>query len=88
MSQFNTKSQLMSGSEIDRSLVRLAHEIVEKSKAAEDLVVIGIRRRGAVLGQRLAEKLEAVAGHSFPLGALDIIEFCVARLVRPRRNHQ
>ncbi len=72
MSHFQTKSQLMSGSEVDRSLVRLAHEIIEKSKAPEHIVVIGIRRRGAVLGERLAEKLEAVAGQPFPLGILDI----------------
>ena len=72
MNQFKTKSQLMSGSEVDRSLVRLAHEIVEKSPVAEDLVVVGIRRRGAVLGKRLAAKLEAVAGHPFPFGVLDI----------------
>jgi len=72
MSQFQTKSQLMSGSEVDRSLVRLAHEIVEKAQPSNEVVVIGIRRRGAVLGQRLAEKLEAVAGHPFPQGILDI----------------
>ena len=72
MSHFQTKSQLMSGSEVDRSLVRLAHEILEKTPAPEDVAIIGIRRRGAVLAERLAEKLEALAGHPFPLGVLDI----------------
>lgn len=72
MSQFQTKSQLMNSSEIDRSLVRLAHEIIEKTQDPGEAVVIGIRRRGAVLAERLAEKLEALAGHPFPLGVLDI----------------
>ena len=47
------KGQLMSASEIDRTLVRLAHEIVEKSNGSEDLALIGIKRRGVPLAQRL-----------------------------------
>lgn len=62
----------MSGSEVDRSLVRLAHEIVEKTLSSQQLVVVGIHRRGAVLGERLAEKLKDVAGHAVPFGSLDI----------------
>ena len=57
MSQTQTKSQLMSGSEVDRSLVRLAHEIIEKTPSSQQLVVVGIHRRGAVLGERLAESV-------------------------------
>jgi pyrimidine operon attenuation protein/uracil phosphoribosyltransferase len=72
MSQTQTKSQLMSGSEVDRSLVRLAHEIIEKTPLSQQLVVVGIHRRGAVLGERLAEKLKDVAGHEIPFGSLDI----------------
>ena len=72
MSHFQTKSQLMSGSEVDRSLVRLTHEIIEKTPTPGSAVVIGIRRRGAVLAERLTGKLEALAGHPFPLGVLDI----------------
>ena len=53
------KSQLMSGSEIDRTLVRLAHEVVEKNEALDRLAIIGIHRRGAVLGERLAGKIRA-----------------------------
>ena len=62
----------MSGSEVDRSLVRLAHEVVEKSPSIQQLVVVGIHRRGAVLGERLAEKLTDIAGHEIPFGTLDI----------------
>ena len=46
------KSQLMSASEIDRTLVRLAHEVVEKNEGLDRLAIIGIHRRGAVLGER------------------------------------
>lgn len=66
------KSQVMTGSEIDRTLVRLAHEVVEKNESLEHLAIIGIRRRGAVLGQRLAAKIEQLENCSMPVGILDI----------------
>ena len=47
------KGRLMSASEIERTLVRLAHEIVEKSNGSEDLALIGIKRRGIPLAERL-----------------------------------
>jgi pyrimidine operon attenuation protein / uracil phosphoribosyltransferase len=62
----------MSASEIDRTLVRLAHEILEKTTNPDDLVFIGIRRRGVPLAQRLARKIEAIEGRSVPVGILDI----------------
>ena len=49
----------MSASEIDRTLVRLAHEILEKTKDLDKLAFIGIRRRGVPLAQRLAAKIES-----------------------------
>jgi pyrimidine operon attenuation protein/uracil phosphoribosyltransferase len=54
------KAQLMSASEIDRTLVRLAHEVLEKSPNLDQLAFIGIRRRGVPLAQRLAHKIEAL----------------------------
>ena len=48
-----TKGRLMSASEIERTLVRLAHEIVEKSNGSEDLALVGIKRRGVPLADRL-----------------------------------
>ena len=51
------KAQLMSASEIDRTLVRLAHEVVEKSPDLERLAFIGVCRRGVPLAQRLARKV-------------------------------
>jgi pyrimidine operon attenuation protein/uracil phosphoribosyltransferase len=66
------KSQLMSASEIDRTLVRLAHEILERTKDLDKLVFIGIRRRGVPLGQRLAKKIESLERRTIPVGILDI----------------
>ena len=66
------KSQLMSASEIDRTLVRLAHEILEKTKDLEQLAFVGIRRRGVPLAQRLAAKIQALENRTIPVGLLDI----------------
>ncbi len=66
------KAQLMSASEIDRTLVRLAHEILEKSADLGKLAFIGIRRRGVPLAQRLAAKIEALEKRQIPVGILDI----------------
>ena len=78
MSLIREKSQLMSASEIDRTLVRLAHEILEKSGDLDKLAFIGIRRRGVPLAQRLARKIEALekraipVKRTIPVGILDI----------------
>ena len=66
------KAQLMSASEIDRTLVRLAHEILEKTKDLNQLAFIGIRRRGVPMAQRLAAKIEALESRKIPVGILDI----------------
>jgi pyrimidine operon attenuation protein/uracil phosphoribosyltransferase len=72
MSLTREKAQLMSASEIDRTLVRLAHEILERTRDLEKLVFIGIRRRGVPLAQRLSKKIEALERHAIPVGILDI----------------
>jgi pyrimidine operon attenuation protein/uracil phosphoribosyltransferase len=66
------KSQLMSASEIDRTLVRLAHEILERTEKLDNLVFIGIRRRGVPLAQRLSKKIEGLEKRGVPVGILDI----------------
>jgi len=66
------KSQLMSASEIDRTLVRLAHEVLERTEDLNQLAFIGIRRRGVPLAQRLAEKILALEQRTVPVGVLDI----------------
>ena len=62
----------MSASEIDRTLVRLAHEIVEKNNGIQDLVLVGIKRRGVPLANRLAKLIEKIEKKPVPTGTLDI----------------
>jgi pyrimidine operon attenuation protein/uracil phosphoribosyltransferase len=66
------KRQLMTASEIDRTLVRLAHEILEKTTDLSQLAFIGIRRRGVPLAQRLAAKIASLEDRPIPVGILDI----------------
>jgi pyrimidine operon attenuation protein / uracil phosphoribosyltransferase len=66
------KRQLLSAQEIDRTLQRVAHEIVEQSGGAKDLVLIGVRRRGVPLSQRLAKAIKGFTGIDVPVGILDI----------------
>jgi pyrimidine operon attenuation protein/uracil phosphoribosyltransferase len=54
------KGRLMSASEIERTLVRLAHEIVEKSNGNADLVLVGIKRRGVPLAERLGKLISHI----------------------------
>jgi pyrimidine operon attenuation protein / uracil phosphoribosyltransferase len=72
MPQTREKAQLMSASEIDRTLVRLAHEILEKTKDLDKLAFAGIQRRGVPLAHRLAAKIEALEKRTIPVGVLDI----------------
>jgi len=66
------KGQLMSAAEIDRTLQRVAHEIVEKSGGTKHLALIGIRRRGVPLAQRIAQAMRGIDGVEVPVGILDI----------------
>lgn len=66
------KVQLMSASEIERTLVRLAHEIIEKSNGSADLGLVGVRRRGVPLAERLAKTIERIEKKPVPVGVLDI----------------
>jgi pyrimidine operon attenuation protein/uracil phosphoribosyltransferase len=72
MIQTREKAQLMSASEIDRTLVRLAHEVLEKCEDLDRLAFIGIRRRGVPMAQRLAAKIKALENLTIPVGFLDI----------------
>jgi pyrimidine operon attenuation protein / uracil phosphoribosyltransferase len=66
------KGRLMSASEIERTLVRLAHEIVEKSNGSADLALIGIKRRGIPLAERLGKLISGIEKHKVDTGVLDI----------------
>jgi len=66
------KTQLMTATEIDRTVQRLAHEIVEKSGGTSNLALIGIRRRGVPLAKRIAQAMRGIDGVDVPVGILDI----------------
>jgi pyrimidine operon attenuation protein/uracil phosphoribosyltransferase len=66
------KGRLMSSSEIERTLVRLAHEIVERSNGSANLGLIGIKRRGFPLAQRIAKLIETIEKSPVDTGVLDI----------------
>jgi pyrimidine operon attenuation protein/uracil phosphoribosyltransferase len=66
------KTQLMTATEIDRTVQRLAHEIVEKSGGTANLALIGIRRRGVPLARRIALAMRGIDGVDVPVGILDI----------------
>jgi pyrimidine operon attenuation protein/uracil phosphoribosyltransferase len=70
--QIREKSQLMSASEIERTLVRLAHEIIEKNNGISELGLVGVRRRGVPLAQRLGKMIERIEKNPIPVGTLDI----------------
>ena len=62
----------MAPEDIRRTLARIAHEIIEQSKTAEHLVLIGMHTRGVPLAKRLATFIEDLEGRKIPIGALDI----------------
>lgn len=66
------KGRLMSASEIERTLVRLAHEIVEKSEGSESLALVGIKRRGIPLAERLGKLISVIEKRPVNTGMLDI----------------
>jgi pyrimidine operon attenuation protein / uracil phosphoribosyltransferase len=71
-SALRQKAQLMSASEIERTLVRLAHEIVEKHGGFDGLGLVGIRRRGVPLAERLGKIIQRMENTPIPVGTLDI----------------
>ena len=66
------KANLLDDNAIRRSLIRISHEIIEKNKGVEDIVLIGIKRRGYPLAKRIAENIEKIEGVSVEVGYVDI----------------
>ncbi len=66
------KAELLDENAIRRSLVRISHEIIEKNKGVEDVVLVGIKRRGYPLAQRISEQIKKIEGVTVPVGMVDI----------------
>lgn len=66
------KANIMDAQAISRAITRLSHEIIERNKGTENIVLVGIRSRGEPIAKRIAKKIEAIEGKSVKTGALDI----------------
>jgi len=66
------KNVIMTSEAIERALMRIAHEIVEKHNGIKDVIIIGIQRRGVPLANKIAEKIEKIENEKVPVGILDI----------------
>jgi pyrimidine operon attenuation protein/uracil phosphoribosyltransferase len=69
---FQVKTTVMGPEDIRRALTRISHEIVERNKGTDDLVIVGIRTRGAPLADRIASSIASFEGVDLPSGALDV----------------
>ncbi len=72
MSERREKSQVLDATGIGRAITRIAHEIAERNKGVDGVVLIGLRSRGVELAHRIATKLGEIEGSKVPVGALDI----------------
>lgn len=72
MSRLVKKNVIMDAEAMRRAIVRIAHEIIEKNKGVENVILVGIRTRGVPLAQRIAKEIENIEKVKVPVGFLDI----------------
>lgn len=72
MEEYTEKAILMDGAAMGRAITRIAHEILERNNGAEGIVLIGIRRRGYPLAERIASRIREIEGTAVEVGAMDI----------------
>nr|WP_205607332.1 bifunctional pyr operon transcriptional regulator/uracil phosphoribosyltransferase PyrR [Clostridium sporogenes] len=68
----NLKAVIMDEVKIKRSITRISHEIIEKNKGGQDIILVGIKRRGVPIAKRIAENIKNFEGIDIPVGILDI----------------
>ena len=66
------KAKIMDEKAIGRAITRISHEIIERNKGIENLVLIGIKTRGVPVASRIADKIEAIEGQRIQIGEMDI----------------
>jgi pyrimidine operon attenuation protein/uracil phosphoribosyltransferase len=69
------KTEIMDEKALDRAMTRISHEIIEKNKGVEDVVLMGIHTRGVPLAHRLADKINSIEGILLPVGMVDITKY-------------
>ena len=67
-----TKSQIMDKAQMERSIHRMAHEIIEQNRGLEKIRLVGIRSRGVPIAERLSDYLKLISNQEIPVGILDI----------------
>ena len=72
MSDASPMRVVLEAADVARALTRIAHEIDERTKSADDVVLLGIPTRGVALAQRIGAKLSDIQGRQIPVGSLDI----------------
>ncbi|GAA3014368.1 bifunctional pyr operon transcriptional regulator/uracil phosphoribosyltransferase PyrR [Kitasatospora albolonga] len=77
--------QVLDATDVTRVITRIAHEIVERAKGAEDVVLLGIHTRGVHLARRLQAKLAQITGREIPMGTLDITMYRDDLRLKPAR---
>ncbi len=76
---------VLDAGDITRALTRIAHEILERNKGADDLVLLGIPSRGVPLARRIAERIASVEGYDVPVGSLDVTMYRDDLRMKPAR---
>lgn len=70
--EFREKAKIMDENTIEKALIRISHEILERNEDAGDLAIVGIRKRGEYLARRIADRIKKINSSEIPMGALDI----------------
>lgn len=78
--------EVLDADDVQRALTRIAHEVLERNKGAQSLVLLGIPTRGVPLAERLAERISSVEGAAVPVGSLDITMYRDDLRMRPARG--
>jgi len=78
--------EVLDAEDVQRALTRIAHEVLERNKGAQSVVLLGIPTRGVPLAERLAERISEVEGSQVPFGSLDITMFRDDLRLRPARG--
>ncbi|ADG88069.1 bifunctional protein PyrR [Thermobispora bispora] len=81
----NRARAVLEGPDINRALTRIAHEILERTKGANDIILLGIPTRGVPLARRIGERIERFEGVKVPVGAIDITMYRDDLRLRPAR---
>ena len=83
----NVKATLMNANDMNRTITRLAHQMLEKNRGTEKMVIVGIQTRGANLAKRLQEKIREIEGVDIPTGYLDATlyrDYFLKRIKQPK----